>query len=290
MAGALPPLNHNVETASSLPPLNHAKEEAENLPPLMHGIEQAASLPPLNHGNDAVQSFHSLPPLNHGTEQAENLPPLNHGIETNSLPPLNHANEQAGVLPPLLHGVEQAKNAPNLDDFEKESAASVDALSAFTSQTNNDFSNKGKQPLTEFPLHSYSVLKDSEEKLYNAGTAKSNLLQPSEENSDEETDSLKNYYYSTKPVVHGKEFIDRQPYVAADNKQTINSSKIDTELASTESYENAQSKDSVPSAYNDEEEHQKLLDADRMSQGVAKSTSSAVFENKESQGTTRGLF
>ena len=289
MAGALPPMNHNIETPSNLPPLNHAKEEAANLPPLMHGIEQAGNLPPLNHGSDSLQSFHSLPPLNHGIEQAEILPPLNHGIETNGLPPLNHANEQAGILPPLLHGMEQAKNAPSLNDFEKESSQTVDSLSAFTSQANNALNNNGKQTYPQLPSLLNGVVKDSKvtPKTYSDDAREPNSLQPDLNRSfiNVGANFLRNYY-SMKPVVQGKEFIDPKPSVSTVINKTLDISKINKEVTLPVSYENAQSKDSVPSAYNDEEELQNLLNADRISQGMATSTTSAKFGKQEPSGIT----
>ena len=275
MAGALPPLNHNIEKGSSLPPLNHGKEEAANLPPLLHGIEQAGNLPPLNHGNDALQGFNSLPPLNHATEQAGNLPPLNHGIENNGLPPLNHANEQAGILPPLLHGVEQAGHAPSLSDFEKESTQNVDPLSAFTSQVENALSNNGKQSYTQLPLDLNGVGKDA------IVMPKAGVKQSLPKSED---DLLRNVY-KMKPVVQGKEFIDQQPFVPNANKVAVDDSGVNRGTLVPESVESAQSKDSVPSAYNDKEELQNLLTADQMSQGNAISTATSKFENQEPSGT-----
>ena len=283
MAGALPPLNHNMET--SLPPLNHAKEEAANLPPLFHGVEQAGNLPPLNHGNDALQGFNSLPPLNHGTAQAENLPPLNHGIETNGLPPLNHANEQAGVLPPLLHGVEQAGNAPSLSDFEKESSQKVDTLSAFTSQVDNALKNNGKQSYKNTPLDLNGLEKDTlvMPKDSNARAGNSNApLEGDIQSYVNDGGDLLNSYDSTKqPVIQGKEVIDQQPYVT--NSDNIKDSEVN-EAVLPEPDENGQAKNSVPPAYNDKEELQKLLTADQLSQGATTSTTEAKFGNHGHSG------
>ena len=288
MAGALPPLNHNIQSASNLPPLNHGKEEAANLPPLLHGVEQAGNLPPLNHGNDALQSFHSLPPLNHGTEQAGNLPPLNHGIESNGLPPLNHANEQAGILPPLLHGVEQAGHAPpSLSDFEKASSQNVDALSAFTSQVNNALGNNGKQSSKQSSLDLNGVEKDSVVTPKTYGDAgKTNTLIPDAKQSfiNNGNDLLRNYY-STRPVVQGKEFIDAQPFAPKVSNEAVDSIFSKT-TALQQSDENPQSKDSVPFSYDNKKELQNLLAADRMSQGTTTSTSAAYFRNQEPSGKT----
>lgn len=284
MAGALPPLNHNTETASSLPPLNHAKEEASNLPPLLHGIEQAGNLPPLNHGNDALQSFNSLPPLHHGTEQAQNLPPLHHEIETNSFAPLSYANEQAGTLPPLLHGMEQAKNAPSLNDFEKESTQKVDALSAFTSQVNNALNNNGKLSHKQIHLDLNGIGKDSlvMPKYFNTRTGTSKAPQAGYNQSFMKgSDGMFRNYYNMQPVVQGKEIIDRQPFVA--NSENVDVPEINEEPL-PESVESAQSKDSVPSAYDDKDEFQQLQTADRISQGVGTSPAGTKVKNRWSSG------
>lgn len=259
-------------SAPNLPPLNHGTEVAGALPPLNHNIEKGSSLPPLNHGKEEAAN---LPPLLHGIEQAGNLPPLNHGIENNGLPPLNHANEQAGILPPLLHGVEQAGHAPSLSDFEKESTQNVDPLSAFTSQVENALSNNGKQSYTQLPLDLNGVGKDA-------------IVMPKagvKQSLPKKEDDLLRNVYNMKPVVQGKEFIDQQPFVPNANKEAVDDSGVNRGTLVPESVESAQSKDSVPSAYNDKEELQNLLTADRMSQGNAISTATSKFENQEPSGT-----
>ena len=282
MAGALPPLNHNIETASPLPPLNHGKESAENLPPLMHSIEQASNLPPLNHGNDALQSFHSLPPLNHGSEQAENLPPLNHGMESNGLPPLNHGNNEAAVLPPLLHGVEQAKQAPSTS-FEKQSSQNVDALASFKSQVENaaPSSDNGKQSYPRLPVDLNGVGRSSlvMSNTHNADTANSYAPQRVLNQSFENNGALllKNYYNTMIPEVQGKEFIDRPLSIPNVKNETVDQSENRKEIPLPEWDENPQSKGLVPYAYDDTKELQNLLNADQITQGMATPTTAVKF-------------
>ena len=317
MAGALPPLNHNIETASSLPPLNHAEEQAANLPPLLHGVEQAgnlpplnhgkdalqsfnslpplnhgveqaANLPPLNHGKDALQSFNSLPPLNHGVEQAANLPPLNHGIENNGLPPLNHGDDEAAMLPPLLHGIEQAKHTPSAS-FEKQSSENVDALSSFTSQVENaaPSSDNGKQTYPKFPLDLKGVGRGPlvMPKTYTTDA----MIPPASQQAVKQpfTNSgnmnfIKNYNNMMEPVVQGKELTD-QPFLNISNQSVGESvNRKGNPFSSWD--ENAQSKGVVPSVYDDSKELQNLFRADQMSQGIGTSTTAAKFGIPASSG------
>ena len=277
-AGALPPLNHNIESTSSLPPLNHATEEAASLPPLLHGIEQAENLPPLNHGNDALQSFHSLPPLIHGKEQAANLPPLFHGIEAKKLPPLNHANEQAGILPPLFHGAEQAQGVPSLSDFEKDSSPTLDALSAFTSQANNAFDDNGKQTIEHKPLDLNGVGKDYieiPEDLTHARNPNAAVADGDKKSSfNDRSNSLSN-------LNQGKA-IDQQSFVRKDERVEVSDPLQDSSLPDSE--KSTQTKASGPTAYDDEEELQKLMTADQISQGVTTSSAAAKFGNQAPPG------
>ena len=281
--GVLPPLNHNMESTSSLPQLNYAKEEAANLPPLLHGIEQAGNLPPLNHGTDALQSFNSLPPLHHGTEQAANLPPLFHGIEANNLPPLHHANEQASILPPLLQGVEQSQGVPSLSDFEKGSSPTDDALSAFTSQANDALKDNGKQPNEHMPVYLNGVEKDSIEIPKDVKALAGNSNASAEEGNkqafgNDGGDFLKNLN-DMQPIFQGEESSDRPSFVQKDER--VESGMQDTSYFDTD---DSIPKGSVPTPYDSEEELQKLLNADRMSQRVI--TAEKGFGNQAFSGST----
>ena len=282
-AGVLPPLNHNMESTSSLSQLNHVKEEAANLPPLLHGIEQAGNLPPLNHGNDALQSFNSLPPLHHGTEQAANLPPLFHGIEANKLPPLNHANEQAGILSPLLHGVEQAQGVPSLSDFEKGSSPTDDTLSAFASQAKDALNDNGKQLYEHMPVDLNGVGKDSIEipKDIEALVGNSSATAAAGNKQafvNDGGDFLKNLS-DVKPIFQGQDSPDSPSFVQKGERVEADSGMQD---ASFPDIVDSTPKGSVPTAYDDEEELQKLLNADRMSQGVT--TAEKKFGNQAFSG------
>ncbi|XP_074615208.1 uncharacterized protein LOC141874734 isoform X6 [Acropora palmata] len=281
--GVLPPLNHNMESTSSLPQLNYAKEEAANLPPLLHGIEQAGNLPPLNHGNDALQSFNSLPPLHHGTEQAANLPPLFHGIEANKLPPLNHANEQAGILPPLLQGVEQSQGVPSLSDFEKGSSPTDDALSAFTSQANDALKDNGKQPNEHMPVYLNGVEKDSIEIPKDIKALEGNSNATAGEGNkqafgNDEGNFLKNLN-DMQPIFQGEESSDRPSFVQKDERVEAESGMQDTSYPDTD---DSIPKGSVPTPNDNEEELQKLLNADRMFQRVI--TAEKGFGNQAFSG------
>lgn len=283
--GVLPPLNHNMESTSSLPQLNYAKEEAANLPPLLHGIEQAGNLPPLNHGDDALQSFNSLPPLHHGTEQAANLPPLFHGIEANKLPPLHHANEQASILPPLLQGVEQSQGVPSLSDFEKGSSPTDDALSAFTSQANDALKDNGKQPNEHMPVYLNGVEKDSIEIPKDikalAGNSNANAGEVNKQAfGNDGGDFLKNLN-DMQPIFQGEESSDRPSFVQKDERVEAESGMQDTSYSDTD---DSVPKGSVPTPYDNEEELQKLLNADRMSQRVI--TAEKGFGNQAFSGST----